>query len=56
MTSTRAERASTPVVVAMAVAQFGLFVGLLAPVTVSLALKTQTLVPAVACCCSPSRS
>lgn len=46
MTSTRAGRASTPVVVAMAVAQFGLFVGLLAPVTVSLALKTQTLVPA----------
>ncbi|MFI5592226.1 MFS transporter [Amycolatopsis sp. NPDC051758] len=33
------------VVVTMAIAQFGLFVGLLAPVTVSLALKTQTLVP-----------
>ena len=49
MTSTGspiAERASTPVVVTMALAQFGLFVGLLAPVTVSLAIKTQTLVPA----------
>lgn len=44
--STAAERASRPVVVAMAIAQFGLFVGLLAPVTVSLAIKTQTLVPA----------
>jgi MFS family permease len=40
------QRASTAVVVTMALAQFGLFVGLLAPVTVSLALKTQTLVPA----------
>ncbi|MFI0817399.1 MFS transporter [Streptomyces sp. NPDC021098] len=29
----------------LALAQFGLFIGLLAPVTVSLALKTQTLVP-----------
>lgn len=37
------KRASTKVVVTMAVAQFGLFVALLAPVTVSLALKTQTL-------------
>jgi MFS family permease len=36
-------RASTKVVVTMAIAQFGLFVALLAPVTVSLALKTQTL-------------
>jgi MFS family permease len=33
------------VVAAMSLAQFGLFVALLAPVTVSLALKTQTLVP-----------
>lgn len=40
------EQRSRPVVVAaMSVAQFGLFVALLAPVTVSLALKTQTLVP-----------
>ncbi len=36
-------RAPTRVVVTMAIAQFGLFVALLAPVTVSLALKTQTL-------------
>ena len=36
-------RAPTRVVVTMALAQFGLFVALLAPVTVSLALKTQTL-------------
>lgn len=36
-------RASTTVVTTMAIAQFGLFVALLAPVTVSLALKTQTL-------------
>lgn len=39
------ESASRRVVVLMAVAQFGLFVALLAPVTVSLALKVQTLVP-----------
>jgi len=39
------ENASRRVVVLMAVAQFGLFVALLAPVTVSLALKVQTLVP-----------
>lgn len=38
-------RAPTRVVVTMALAQFGLFVGLLAPVTVSLGIKTQTLVP-----------
>jgi MFS family permease len=37
-------RAPLRVVVGMALAQFGLFVALLAPVTVSLALKTQTLV------------
>ena len=43
--SARAGRARPVVVVTMAIAQFGLFVGLLAPVTVSLALKTQTLVP-----------
>jgi len=43
--STSAGRARPVVVVTMAIAQFGLFVGLLAPVTVSLALKTQTLVP-----------
>ena len=36
-------RAPTRVVVTMAIAQFGLVVALLAPVTVSLALKTQTL-------------
>jgi len=40
-----AERARPVVVAAMSIAQFGLFVALLAPVTVSLALKTQTLVP-----------
>ncbi|WP_347350490.1 MFS transporter [Intrasporangium sp.] len=40
------EKASLPVVVWMAVAQFGIFLGLLAPVTVSLALKVQDLVPA----------
>lgn len=40
------DRAPTVVTVTMALAQFGLFVGLLAPVTVSLAIKTQTLVPA----------
>ncbi|TKJ96962.1 MFS transporter [Plantibacter flavus] len=39
------ERASKRVVTTMALAQFGLFVALLAPVTVSLALKTQQLVP-----------
>jgi MFS family permease len=39
------ERARPIVVAAMAAAQFGLFVALLAPVTVSLALKTQALVP-----------
>jgi MFS family permease len=44
--SAPAGRARPVVVVTMAIAQFGLFVGLLAPVTVSLALKTQTLVPA----------
>src|SRR5579859_1398743 len=38
-------RAPRPVVYGMALAQFGLFVALLAPVTVSLALKVQTLVP-----------
>ncbi|WP_284740450.1 MFS transporter [Amycolatopsis sp. RTGN1] len=43
--SAPAGRARPVVVVTMAIAQFGLFVGLLAPVTVSLALKTQTLVP-----------
>ena len=37
------QRAATKVVATMAIAQFGLFVALLAPVTVSLALKTQTL-------------
>jgi MFS family permease len=37
-------RAPLRVVVTMALAQFGVFVALLAPVTVSLALKTQTLV------------
>ena len=37
-------RAPFRVVWGMALAQFGLFVALLAPVTVSLALKTQTLV------------
>ena len=41
----RGDRARPAVVAAMAIAQFGLFVGLLAPVTVSLALKTRTLVP-----------
>ncbi|MFH5824757.1 MFS transporter [Georgenia sp. AZ-5] len=40
------EKAPRRVVVLMALAQFGLFVALLAPVTVSLALKVQTLVPA----------
>lgn len=39
------EKASFNVVLWMAVAQFGIFVGLLAPVTVSLALKVQELVP-----------
>jgi MFS family permease len=39
-------RAPFAVTGTMALAQFGVFVGLLAPVTVSLALKTQTLVPA----------
>lgn len=39
------ERAPARVVWLMALAQFGLFVGLLAPVTVSLALKAQTIVP-----------
>lgn len=39
------ESAPRSVVWGMALAQFGLFVALLAPVTVSLALKTQTLVP-----------
>jgi MFS family permease len=39
------EKAPRRVVIGMAVAQFGLFVALLAPVTVSLALKVQTLVP-----------
>lgn len=39
------DRAPKRVVYGMALAQFGLFIGLLAPVTVSLALKTQTLVP-----------
>lgn len=38
-------RVSPLVTTTMALAQFGLFVGLLAPVTVSLALKTQTIVP-----------
>nr|WP_163569271.1 MFS transporter [Fodinicola feengrottensis] len=38
------ENVSRPVVWTMAFAQFGLFVALLAPVTVSLAVKTQTLV------------
>ena len=40
---TPTHRAPARVVVTMAIAQFGLFVALLAPVTVSLALKTQTL-------------
>lgn len=39
------QRAPTRVVAWMAAAQFGVFVGLLAPVTVSLALKVQRLVP-----------
>lgn len=38
-------RARLSVVVLMAIAQFGIFLALLAPVTVSLALKVQTLVP-----------
>ncbi|NAZ81324.1 MFS transporter [Kineococcus sp. R8] len=38
-------RAPRRVVVGMALAQFGLFVALLAPVTVSMAIKVQTLVP-----------
>ncbi|MEA5455563.1 MFS transporter [Sinomonas sp. JGH33] len=40
------QRAPRSVVYSMALAQFGLFVALLAPVTVSLALKVQTLMPA----------
>lgn len=38
-------KAPPSVVILMALAQFGVFVALLAPVTVSLALKVQTLVP-----------
>lgn len=39
-------RAPARVIYGMALAQFGLYVALLAPVTVSLAIKAQTLVPA----------
>nr|CEL21741.1 membrane protein, probable [Kibdelosporangium sp. MJ126-NF4]CTQ92521.1 membrane protein, probable [Kibdelosporangium sp. MJ126-NF4] len=38
------EKPAFSVVATMALAQFGLYVGLMAPVTVSLALKTQTIV------------
>jgi MFS family permease len=44
-TATSARRTPTVVTATMALAQFGLFVALLAPVTVSLAIKTQTIVP-----------